>query len=85
MKQVSAPFPAQQVLPPEVNTGLIRRDAGVGVETGQRVAAGDVLCIIESMKMMNEITADRAGVCVAVVARDGEAISSGQVLLRFES
>lgn len=55
------------------------------VETGQRVAAGDVLCIIESMKMMNEITADRAGVCVAVVARDGEAISSGQVLLRFES
>ena len=55
------------------------------VEPGQRVAAGDVLCIIESMKMMNEITADRPGVCVAVVARDGEAVGSGQVLLRFES
>jgi len=55
------------------------------VEPGQRVEAGDVLCIIESMKMMNEITADRPGVCVAVVARDGEAVGSGQVLLRFET
>ena len=59
-------------------------DAEPFVTAGQTVAAGDVLCIIESMKMMNEITADRSGVCVAVAVENGEAIGSGQVLFRFE-
>lgn len=69
--------------------GTFYRAPGPGqrpfVEPGQSVEAGDVVCIIESMKMMNEITADRPGTCVAVVGRDGEAVSTGQVLLRFES
>jgi acetyl-CoA carboxylase biotin carboxyl carrier protein len=51
---------------------------------GQSVAPGDVLCIIESMKMMNEIKADRAGVCTAILVENGEAIGSGQLLFRFE-
>lgn len=69
--------------------GTFYRAPGPGqrpfVEPGQQVEAGDVVCIIESMKMMNEITADRPGTCVAVVGRDGEAVSTGQVLLRFET
>jgi acetyl-CoA carboxylase biotin carboxyl carrier protein len=59
-------------------------DAGPFVAVGQAVQAGDVLCIIESMKMMNEVSAERAGVCVAAEVENGEAISSGQVLFRFE-
>jgi acetyl-CoA carboxylase biotin carboxyl carrier protein len=59
-------------------------DAGPFVAVGQAVQAGDVLCIIESMKMMNEVSAERAGVCVAAEVENGEAIGSGQVLFRFE-
>ncbi len=54
------------------------------VSVGQDVEAGDVLCIIESMKMMNEIPADRGGRCVALTVVDGEPIGSGQILFRFE-
>lgn len=59
-------------------------DAGPFVEIGQAVQAGDVLCIIESMKMMNEVSAERSGVCTAIEVENGEAIGSGQVLFRFE-
>ena len=54
------------------------------VVVGQSVAPGDVLCIIESMKMMNEIKAELAGVCTAIEVENGEAIGSGQLLFRFE-
>jgi acetyl-CoA carboxylase biotin carboxyl carrier protein len=53
------------------------------VREGQLVARGDVLGIIESMKMMNEIVADRGGVCVAVVAENGAPVGAGDVLLRI--
>lgn len=59
-------------------------DAEPFVVPGQSVSAGDVLCIVESMKMMNEIKAERGGVCVGVQAENGEAIGSGQLLFRFE-
>ncbi len=53
------------------------------VNVGQQVEAGDVLCIVESMKMMNEITADKSGRCTAIAVADGEAIGSGQILFHF--
>lgn len=53
------------------------------LRVGQSVAPGDVLCIIESMKMMNEIVADRSGVCVAVEADNGEPVRAGDILLRI--
>ena len=59
-------------------------DAEPFLAVGQAVEAGDVLCIIESMKMMNEIRAERAGVCAAIAVENGEPIGSGQVLFRFE-
>mgnify|MGYP001820700664 CR=1 FL=1 len=53
------------------------------VEVGQAVEPGDVLCIIESMKMMNEITAEKAGVCTAVAVANGQPVASQDVLFRF--
>ena len=53
------------------------------VTEGQPVQAGEVLCIIESMKMMNEIKADRSGVCAAVCVANGQAVSAGDVLFRI--
>lgn len=47
---------------------------------GAPVQAGDVVCIIESMKMMNEIRAEHSGVCQATVARNGEPVRAGDTL-----
>jgi acetyl-CoA carboxylase biotin carboxyl carrier protein len=54
------------------------------LQIGSRVEVGDVVCIIESMKMMNEITATASGICAAVAVSNGQAVSSGQVLFRLE-
>jgi acetyl-CoA carboxylase biotin carboxyl carrier protein len=54
------------------------------VRVGQSVAVGDVLCIIESMKMMNQIEAERAGRVVEVLANDGEPVETGSPLFRIE-
>ena len=54
------------------------------VHLGAEVAVGEVLCIIESMKMMNEIPAQAAGRVVEVLLRDGEPVAEGQPLFRIE-
>ena len=51
------------------------------VEEGQTVSEGAVLCIIESMKMMNEIKADRTGVVEAIHVDNGQAIETGTPLV----
>jgi acetyl-CoA carboxylase biotin carboxyl carrier protein len=53
------------------------------LQVGQSVSVGDVVCIIESMKMMNEIRAERSGVCTAVLGRNGEPVASGEPLFRI--
>jgi|TARA_B110000444_G_scaffold224427_1_gene227605 acetyl-CoA carboxylase biotin carboxyl carrier protein len=50
------------------------------VSVGQAVSPGDVLCIIEAMKMMNQIEADKAGVIGAILVEDGEPIEFDQPL-----
>ena len=54
------------------------------VSTGQQVKVGDVLCIIESMKMMNHIEAEQAGVVTAVLAEDGAPVQEEQNLFTIE-
>lgn len=54
------------------------------VEVGQQVAEGDTLCIIEAMKLMNEIEADRSGVIKAVLINDGEPVEYGEPLFVIE-
>ncbi len=52
----------------------------VFVEPGKAVKVGDVLCIVEAMKMMNQIEADKAGTIGAVLVEDGEPIEYDQPL-----
>ena len=54
------------------------------VEIGQEVRVGQVLCIIEAMKMMNQIESERAGKVVAVLAKNGEPVEFGQPLFAIE-
>ena len=49
-------------------------------EVGTAVAVGDTLCIIEAMKMMNQIEADKAGRVAAVLAKNGDPVEYGQPL-----
>lgn len=50
------------------------------VEVGQSVNAGDTLCIIEAMKIMNQIEADKAGTIKAILIENGEPVEFGQPL-----
>jgi acetyl-CoA carboxylase biotin carboxyl carrier protein len=54
------------------------------VDIGSEVKVGDTLCIIEAMKMMNQIESDRAGKVTSVLAKNGEAVEFGQVLFTIE-
>lgn len=51
------------------------------VEVGQSVKAGDVICIIEAMKMMNQIEADKSGVVEAILVEDGQPVEFDQPLV----
>jgi len=50
------------------------------VEVGQSVKEGDALCIIEAMKLLNEIEADKAGVIKEILVENGEPVEYGQPL-----
>ena len=54
------------------------------VEVGSRVNVGDTLCIIEAMKMLNEIEADRAGVVRAILKENGQPVEYGEALFVIE-
>lgn len=51
------------------------------VEVGQKVKAGDTLCIVEAMKMMNQIEADKSGVIGAILVEDGEPVEFDQPMI----
>jgi acetyl-CoA carboxylase biotin carboxyl carrier protein len=50
------------------------------VEVGKQVKAGDVLCIVEAMKMMNQIEADKSGTIEAILVENGEPVEFDQPL-----
>ncbi len=54
--------------------------AGSFVEVGQQVKAGDVLCIVEAMKMMNQIEADKSGTVEAILVENGQPVEFDQPL-----
>ncbi len=54
------------------------------VEIGAEVKPGDVLCIIEAMKMMNQIESDKAGRVVSVLVKNGDPVEFGQTLFIIE-
>ncbi|MDN5753749.1 MAG: biotin/lipoyl-binding protein, partial [Nitrosospira sp.] len=54
------------------------------VEVGQTVKAGETLCIIEAMKLLNEIESDKSGVIKAVLVENGQPVEYGEPLFVIE-
>lgn len=54
------------------------------VEVGQSVKEGDPICIVEAMKILNEIEADKSGVITQILAENGQAVEYGQPLFVIE-
>jgi acetyl-CoA carboxylase biotin carboxyl carrier protein len=54
------------------------------VTIGQSVKVGDTLCIVEAMKMFNEIESDRAGKIVEILVKNGEPVEYDQILFIIE-
>ncbi len=59
-------------------------DAEPFVKVGDRVEVGQVLCILEAMKLFNEITSDYAGVVTRIIPENGELVSLGQEMFWIE-
>lgn len=91
---VAAPAPLAEPAGPAGHTvnspmvGTFYRSSSPGakpfVEVGQRVNVGDTLCIIEAMKMLNQIESDKAGVVQAILAENGGPVEFGQPLFVIE-
>jgi acetyl-CoA carboxylase biotin carboxyl carrier protein len=75
-----------EITSPMVGTFYLRPapDAPNFVDVGAAVSIGQTLCIIEAMKVMNEIKAERSGVLCALVAEDGTPVQYGDVLFRIK-
>lgn len=95
---VAAPRPAVVAAAPRpaapVETGVRAPLSGVAylnaspgapdfVRVGQRVEAGEVVAVIEAMKVFNEIRADRGGVVEALLVAPGDEVDAGQLLMRI--
>ena len=59
-------------------------DADPFVEVGKTITEGDVVCIVEAMKLMNEIKAEHAGKITQICVQNGEPVEFGQVLMYVE-
>ena len=85
---VEAAKPSTQNAVKSPMVGTFYRSATPGgkpfAEIGQSVSVGDTLCIIEAMKLMNEIESDRAGVIKAILVENGEPVEFGEPLFVIE-
>ena len=71
---------------PMVGTFYLRPDPNSApyVEVGKNVKKGDVLCIIEAMKLMNEIESEFDGIIAEILVKDGEMVEYGKPLFRIK-
>lgn len=94
-QSVSSTAPAEEKAPeqkgtpitsPMVGTFYMASSPGAKpfVEVGSTVSTGQVVCIIEAMKLMNEIEAEVSGKITQICVKDGEAVEYGQVLMYVE-
>lgn len=83
---VPEPPKGHQITAPMVGTFYAAPSPGAKpfVEIGQQVAVGDTLCIIEAMKMMNQIESDVAGKVVSILVENGDPVEYGQPLFVIE-
>jgi len=93
----AAPAPIAEAVPAGPNTANAVKSPMVGtfyrssspeaaafVEVGQTVAVGDVVCIIEAMKMFNQIEADRSGTVKAILVESGHPVEFDEPLIIIE-
>lgn len=89
----AAPVAAPEPVEPEgvvksPMVGTFYRSASPGaepfIEIGDTVQVGDTLCIVEAMKLMNEIESDRAGVVKKILIENGQPVEFGQPLVVIE-
>lgn len=87
----SAPAASEEVVGHQVRSPMVGTfyrspspEAKAFIEIGQSVKVGDALCIVEAMKMMNRIEADKSGVVKAILVNDGEAVEFDQPLIVIE-
>jgi acetyl-CoA carboxylase biotin carboxyl carrier protein len=93
----AAPVPAEAPDKEEIPAGHIVKSPMVGTfyrsaapgspmfaEVGKRIEKGDTLCIIEAMKMFNQIESDKAGVITAILVENAEPVEYGQPLFVIE-
>ena len=76
-----APAPAAPAGGTPVNAPMPGRIVSVNVKVGDTVNSGDVVCVLEAMKMENEIVAPASGKVVAVNASAGASVNSGDLLV----
>lgn len=78
--------PANALTSPMVGTFYLSPSPGAApfATVGQSVKQGDTVCIIEAMKIMNQIEADRDGVIKSILAEDGQPVEFGQPLFVIE-
>jgi acetyl-CoA carboxylase biotin carboxyl carrier protein len=84
MAEPSKPAVAEGHIVKSPMVGTFYRSASPGsnafVDVGQSVSSGDTLCIIEAMKLLNEIEADQSGVIKAILVENGQPVEFGQPL-----
>lgn len=82
---VATPAPSSGHIVKSPMVGTFYRSPSPGtpafIEVGKQVKVGDVICIIEAMKMMNQIQADKAGVIEAILVEDGGPVEFDQALV----
>lgn len=97
LQSAAAPAPAAAPATPAAPSGHIVKSPMVGtfyrasapgaksfVEVGQAVKEGDTICIIEAMKILNEIEADKSGTVTQILCENGQAVEYGQPLFVIE-
>jgi acetyl-CoA carboxylase biotin carboxyl carrier protein len=85
--EVAKPKPNEHVITaPMVGTFYASPSPGAKafIEIGDEIKVGQVMCIIEAMKMMNQIEADKAGKLTSIMARSGDPVEFGQPLFVVE-
>lgn len=97
VQEESIPHPSSQPVPPPSNASKLLEitspmvgtfyrspapDEAPFVEIGERVRKGQTVCIIEAMKLMNELESEVSGVIVEVLVQNGEPVEFGQPLMR---
>lgn len=91
-----APAPAEAAAPAAISGHIVRSpmvgtfyrtpspDAKAFIEVGQKVSVGDTLCIVEAMKMMNLIEADKSGTVKAILVENGQPVEFDEPLVVIE-